>query len=60
MISSTKNYTKKKKKPTGRTLAQMVKAQLYRQNYRKKHTHTQSQKEKKEKKKSIYKKTKKE
>ena len=54
MITSTKNYTKKNKnkKWTDRTLGQMVKANLYRQNHTKKHTHTQSQKEKK--KKNIY------
>ena len=51
---SAKNYTKKtnkeiKKKPTDRTLGQMVKAKLYRQNYTKKHTHTHSQKERKRK-----------
>ena len=55
MITSTKNYTKKKqpknknKKRTDRTLGQMVKAKLYRQNHTKKHTHTHSEKEKKEK-----------
>ena len=38
-----------KKTLIGRTLGQMVKAKLYRQNHTKKHTHTQSQKEKKEK-----------
>ena len=48
MITSAKNYTKKKKL-TDRTLGQMVKAKLYRQNHTKKYTHTQSQKEKKEK-----------
>ena len=48
MITSAKNYTKKKKL-TDRTLGQMVKAKLYRQNHTKKHTHTHSQKEKKEK-----------
>ena len=47
MITSAKNYTKKKK--TDRTLGQMVKAKLYRQNHTKKHIHTHSQKEKKEK-----------
>ena len=57
MITSTENYTKKKKpeknkKRTVRTLGQMAKAELYRQNHRKKHTHTHSQKEKKEK--NIY------
>ena len=35
-----------------RTLGQMVKAKLYRQNHTKKHTHTHSQKEKKGK--NIY------
>ena len=56
---STKNCTKKQKqqqqqqkKRTGRTLGQMVKAKLYRQNHTKKHTHSHSQKEKKEK--NIY------
>ena len=51
MIRSAKNYTKKKKqkKQTDRTLGQMVKAKLYRQNHTKKHTHTHSQKEVKEK-----------
>ena len=56
MIPSTKNYTKKKtpkkqqkKKWTDRTLGQMVKAMLYRQNHTKKHTHTHPEKEKKEK-----------
>ena len=46
MITSAKNYTKKNKnkkteKPTDRTLGQMAKAKLYRQNHTKKHTHTQ-------------------
>ena len=51
MITSAKNYTKNKnKKLAERTLGQMVKAKLYRQNHTKKHTHTHSQKEKKEKK----------
>ena len=36
-------------KRTDRTLGQMVKAKLYRQNHRHKHTHTHSQKDKKEK-----------
>ena len=44
MITSAKNCTKKqnktKKKQTARTLGQMVKAKLYRQNHTKKHTHT--------------------
>ena len=57
MISA-KNYTEKnktkQKKRTGRTLGQMVKAKLYRQNHTKKQTHTHSQKEKKEKNISIY------
>ena len=55
MIASTKNYTKKerrRKKQTGRTLGQMVKAKVYRQNHRKKHTHTHLGKEKKVK--NIY------
>ena len=46
MITSAKIYTKKK---DIRTLGQMVKAKLYRQNHTKTHTHTHSQKEKKEK-----------
>ena len=56
MITSTKNYTKKKPKTkrTDRTLHQMVKAKIYRENHTKKHTHTHSQKEKKEKKNHIY------
>ena len=57
MITSAKNYTKKKtttKKRTDRTLGQMVKAKLYRRSHTKKHTHTHSQKEKKEKNLSIY------
>ena len=57
MITNTKNYTKKtpnKQNWTDRTLGQMVKAKLYRQNYTKKHTHTHSQKEKKEKNVYIY------
>ena len=45
MITSVKNYTKKKR--TDRTLGQMVKAKLYSQNHTQKHTHTHSQKEKK-------------
>ena len=48
-----KNRTKKQnKKRTDKTLGQMVKAKLYRQNHKTKHTHTHSQKEKKEK--NIY------
>ena len=57
MITSAKNYTKKKKKKekrTDRTLGQMVKAKLYRQNHTRKHKLTHSQKEKKEKKIYIY------
>ena len=58
MITSAKNYTKQtnKQKWTDRTLGQMVKAKLYRQNHTKKHTHTHSQKEKKERKIYLYKK----
>ena len=51
MTTSAKNYTKKKKR-TDRTLGQMVKAKLYRQNHTQKHAHTHSQKEKKER--NIY------
>ena len=47
MITSAKNYTKKKQW-TVRTLGQMAKAKVYRENHTKKHTHTHSQKEKKE------------
>ena len=51
MITSAKTYTKKKnknqKRRTDRTLGQMVKAKLYRQNHTQKHTHTHSQKEQK-------------
>ena len=49
MIRSAKNETKKtpKRNQTDRTLRQMVKAKLYRQNHTKKHTHTHSQNEKK-------------
>ena len=53
MITSAKNYTKKKKR-TCTTLGQMVKAKLYRENHTQKHRHTHSQKEKKKKKISIY------
>ena len=52
MITNTKNYTEKKQ--TDRTLGQMVKAKLYRQNHTKKHTHTHSQKRKR-KENNIYK-----
>ena len=45
MITSAENYTKKTW--TERTLGQMVKVKLYRQNHTQKHTHTHSQKEKK-------------
>ena len=44
---------KKTEKQTDRTLGQMVKAKLYRQNHTQKHTHTHSQKEKKGRK-NIY------
>ena len=55
MITGAKNYTKKKEENrTDRTLAQMVKTKLHRQNHTKKHTHTHSQKEKKETKTYIY------
>ena len=54
MITSAKNYTKKKqhnnKTWRDRTLGQMVKAKRYRQTHTKKHAHTHSLKEKKEKK----------
>ena len=56
MITSSKIYTKttqkteNKKNLTDRTLGQMVKAKLHRENHTKKHTHTHSQKGKKEKK----------
>ena len=45
---STENYTKKEtnKKPD-RTLGQMVKGKLYRQNHTQKHTHTHSQRREK-------------
>ena len=49
MIRSAKTILKKINKWTDRTLGQMVKAKLSRQNHTKKHTHTHSQKEKKEK-----------
>ena len=52
MITSSKNYTKKKKRPkkrTDRTLGQMVKAKLYRESHTMKHAHMHSHKEKKEK-----------
>ena len=53
-MTSAKNYTHthKKKKRTERTLGQMAKAKLYRQNHIQKPIHTHSQKEKKEK--NIY------
>ena len=50
MVTIAKKYTKKtnqNKKWTVRTLGQMAKAKLYRQNHTKKHTHTHSQTEKK-------------
>ena len=49
ITTSAKKYTQTNKKRTDRTLGQMVKAKLYRQNHTKKHTHTHSQKGKKEK-----------
>ena len=58
MITSAKKYTKKnnnkKRKRTDRTLGQMVKAKLYRQNHTKAHTHAHPQKDKKEKNICIY------
>ena len=56
MITRAKNDTKKtnKQKWPDRTLGQMAKTKLYRQNHTKKHTHTHSQKEKKEKKKIFW------
>ena len=53
MITSAKSIVKtnkQNKNRTDRTLGQMVKAKLYRQNHTKNHTYTHSQKEKKEKK----------
>ena len=49
MITSTKSYAKKKKR-TDRTLGQMVKAKLYRQNQRSIYIHTH----KKRKRKTVY------
>ena len=49
-----KTVPKKINKRTDRTLGQIVKAELYRQNHTKKHTHTHSQKEEKEKYTYIY------
>ena len=46
MITSAKNYTKRKKMDR-QNPRQMAKAKLYRQNHTKKHTHTHSHKEKK-------------
>ena len=55
MLISARNYTKKKrKKKKDRTLGQMVKAKLYRQNHTQKHTNAHSQKEKKGKEIYIY------
>ena len=50
MITSAKTTLNKqtKNKWTDRTLGQIGKAKLYRQNHTKMHTHTHSQKEKKE------------
>ena len=45
MITGAKNYTKKKNW-TDRTLGQMVKAELYKQNHTQRHTHTYPKKEK--------------
>ena len=44
MVMSAKSYIKKNKNKnqTDRTLGQMVKAKLYRQNHTKTHTHTHS------------------
>ena len=49
MITSAKNYTKKIKnmKWTDRTLGQMVKAKLYKENYTKQHTHTHKKRKRK-------------
>ena len=46
--------TKTKTKRTDRTLGQMVKTKLYRQNHTKKHRHSHSQKQKKGKNIYIY------
>ena len=55
MIRSAENYMKKILKTNiDRTLRQMVKAKLYRQNHTEKHMHTHSQKEKKGEKIYIY------
>ena len=54
MITSAKNYTKGKKKGTDRTLGQMVKAKLYRQNHTKKHIHTYTLTKREKGKKYIY------
>ena len=48
LSQAVKTIRKKKKIRTARTLGQMVKAKLYRQNHTKRHTYTHSQKEKKE------------
>ena len=53
MITSAKIYTEKKKQWTDRTLGQVVKAKLYRQNHTQKYTYTHSLKEKKGEKKYI-------
>ena len=45
-----KSKKKRKEKRTDRTLGQIVKAKLYRQNLTQKHTYTHSQKEEKGKK----------
>ena len=53
LLAHSSEETKERKK-TDRTLEQMVKTNLYRQNHTKNHTHTHSQKEKKGEKKYIY------
>ena len=53
MLKTILKTNKQTKERTDRTLGQMVKAKLYRQNHPQKHTHTHSQKEKKGKKKNI-------
>ena len=47
MITSTKNYSKSKKKRTDRTVGQMVKANLYRQkSHKEEYTYTLTKREK--------------
>ena len=50
ILSKKKTKNKTKKERTDRTLGQMVKAKLYRQNLTQKHTYSHSQKEEKGKK----------